>query len=147
MADQPYPTVRMVKFRLYTGKPGTNLYLLVRIFPTRRDMLAKLDDVSYPGPQLRTKAMGVMCTEGELRLVNGRYRGLPRIGTVNFCLPFLNVETVAHEFLHALFAWAERKGLRPQVKRRGDDVEDVLCYALALHSPIPGAGSGPGRVR
>jgi hypothetical protein len=130
MAEQQFDTVRVVKFRVYTGRPGTSMYLLVRVFATQREMRAKLDGESWPAPRLPRGARGVMATQEMLTLVNGRYRRGPCIGTVNFCLPFLDMETVTHEFLHALFAWAERKGVRPQTKPRDEYVEEVLCYAL-----------------
>jgi hypothetical protein len=70
-----------------------------------------------------------MAAESQLVRVHGRYRKSPCLGTINFCLTFLNTETVMHEFLHAVFAWAERRRLRPQTGRRDQYVEERLCYA------------------
>ena len=121
---------RMHKFRLYTGKPGTSLYLLVRLFPTQREMLAKLDGETSPFEScVSRRSRAVMVTECQMGLVGGRYRKSPCLGTANFCLTFLDTETVMHEFLHAVFAWAERKRLRPQTEPRHSYVEEHLCRA------------------
>lgn len=96
--------------------------MLVRVFPSQRAMLRAL---RAEGGRYGRRTRGT-CLGHEVR--DGRsWRLSPWFATVNLCRPNLGVGTISHEFGHAMFRWAERRGLRPTGGMAG---EEEALYGL-----------------
>jgi hypothetical protein len=69
-----------------------------------------------------------VCQTLEIR--DGRtWRLSPWFATVNLSLQNLGSGTVAHEFGHAIFAWAKRKRIDPT---SGMESEEIALYGLTF---------------
>jgi len=123
--------VRFVKFRIYAGpRDGHGMYVLVRVFATKRDMLKTLrSEGRTTGERYSNRTDGVMQSFKRQKVkADGRVHTLPIIGTVNLFRGRLGTEVIVHEFAHAAFAWAGRKRLTGSFKHMA--VEEEFCYAL-----------------
>src|SRR6266849_2370994 len=85
---------RTVKFRLYTGREGSSLYVRVRVFNTKGDMLAKLHAESHGLIRLPRTTRGVMAATPSWVRTEKRIRWSPLMGTMNLCQQHLDIETV-----------------------------------------------------
>lgn len=121
------PGPRFVQFRVYAGpRDGTGLFVYARIFATRGEMLATL---RAEGGRYSNKTDGVMLSYKRTHhYTDGSSRTMPCLGTVNLYRGRLTVEVVVHEFGHAMFAWAWRKGLIAGLSAMA--VEEQACYVL-----------------
>jgi hypothetical protein len=125
--------IRFVKFRVYCGPGQSGLFVYARVFESKRDMLLTLR-VESRADGTETIAHNTGALTETYRIVrysaSGRRRMSACIGRVNFYQGRLGSGTVAHEFCHAMFAWAERKRLKHPGARDDKMIEEEMCYAL-----------------
>lgn len=130
MRKRRRPTVAPIfRARLYP-EDGSRLYVLVQVWPTKRDLQRH-----RPGGVGDPIGRGTVGTCTQLTVVScrtRRARTLPLVAEVNLARTHLGLEVVAHEFLHAAFAWARR--VRFRFARLGDEDsvnadEERLTYA------------------
>lgn len=120
-----------VTFRVYPRRSRRGLYVRVRVFRTQREMIRTLreetrrdgtDEVTEPDVQ------GMMQTR---RVMAGpRMRLRLGMGLVDLHRGRLGIVVVTHEFGHAMFEWAHRKGLWKKLAS-GDSmpVEEQILHA------------------
>lgn len=123
--------LRFKKWRVYAGpRDGHGMYVQVRIFATKREMLIGLRaEGKITGDRYPNKTDGVMQSfKRQMVRADGQVRTSPVVGMVNLFQGRLGTEVVVHEFAHAAFAWAARKRLTGGLHRMA--VEEAFCYAL-----------------
>lgn len=120
-----------VTFRVYPRRTRQGLYVLVRVFVTQRELVRTIraenrregvDEVTEPDVQ------GLMQTRRTW--AGPGMRLLPSMGVVNLHRARLGIVVVTHEFGHAMFEWANRKGLWKKLSS-GDTmpVEERILHA------------------
>lgn len=126
--------------RIYP-KGRTGLYVRVVIWPTRKALVAH---VRSEGLKIPRGGAGA-CT-----ITRHGKRPTPCIAEVHFCERQLDLESVAHEFLHATFAWARRVRFPfASLTTRDADEEPLsqahgkmVCdFADAMRSALPSQSS------
>lgn len=120
-----------ITFRVHPE--NKSLYAVVNIWPSKRAMYAHK-------PINRNHLAS--CTGQDLLRVspNGDTRKLGLFAEVNFIRRALGIGVVSHEFTHAGFCWAERRGLPLEhIKQAAqlvgnvladDSIEEQFCYAV-----------------
>jgi hypothetical protein len=124
-------TIRFKKWRVYADpRDGHGMYVQVRIFATKREMLTALRaEGKIAGDRYSNKTQGVMQPFKRQKVrAGGQVRTSPIVGVVNLYHGRLCAEVVVHEFAHAAFAWAARKRMTGGLHRMA--VEEAFCYAL-----------------
>jgi hypothetical protein len=121
--------VRCQEFRVYAGEAEkSGLFVQVRVFAAQRDMLKKVREESRAwgegGPY--SKNTGGVMRAYRRYLKSGRLS--PCLGSVNLYRQGCDLEIVAHEFTHAMFAWADRKKLFGTIQDM--PTQEPCCYAL-----------------
>lgn len=118
----PQPILR---FRLYPEHKA--LYFIVRVWRTRQDLQDAISDWDV---------VGQCSSEFIIRVYpDGRQRLKPHLGRIDLSMEELDSDVIAHELMHAVFRWAERKGINimqyPEEKdvATAMEVEERLCYA------------------
>lgn len=116
-------------------EPRSSLYVLVRVWPTKKAMLAHLNQTHHRGNK-RGKAS--RRTEGTCSTVyrikvskSGRSRRSPCVAEVNLHRGRLGIEVITHELFHATMGWAKRVKLAlEQVDElsRGTELEERIAY-------------------
>jgi len=121
-------------FRLYPEK-GRTLYVRVVVHDTLSAMRARSQDLMAHG--ISADFVGRRCygfaNEWVVWNIDGpQARRDPCVAEVNLARRYCTIATVAHELLHATFAWARRvrldlSRLHPLV--RDMDIEERICDA------------------
>lgn len=124
-------TAGPVTFRVYARRSRLGLYVTVRVFGTQRELVRTIRAENRRhgmNEVTESDVQGLMQTH---RVWSGRRRRLlPGIGVVNLHRARLGMVVVTHEFGHAMFEWANRKGLWRQLAS-GDTmpVEERILHA------------------
>jgi hypothetical protein len=92
-------------FRLYPYE-GSSLHVTALIFKTSAEMHYYVDARSRGAAWRRIYRVAGCCL--------GEHKDTRRVATVVFCRKHLNLDVVAHEFAHATYTFAARKGLAVQ---------------------------------
>lgn len=127
--------VQPITFRIYPD--GTFLYVVINIWPTKKAMYAHGKAAHDYEAMCGGRAAYTVPPKGK-----PRKKGL--FAEINFSRRALGIEVVSHEFTHAGFCWAERRGLdlndaiggrewviggeKMSLDRNG--VEERFCYVV-----------------
>jgi hypothetical protein len=124
-----------VRFRVYPDlchKRG--LYFLVIVWPDLASMRARLRELCPQSDFSDTRACSVPITRGWFD-ERGRRQTRPICGELHFARGQFASETIAHEAVHAMFAWARRRGIVVEDEAPGSEIhpnEERFAHLLGM---------------
>lgn len=121
-------------FRVYPTPRRSGLYAIVRVFRTHKAMLQtvraedKRDGLTERIPDDTRGCVQTFVVRNRTR--GGKWKTTQLMCVVNLYRARLGMVVLAHEFGHAMFAWAKRKRLPGTFAGREDmDVEEMVLHA------------------